>query len=126
MVIFEDLNIAGMVKNHCLAKHISDVSWGKLVQYTQSKAERAGKRVVLVDPRNTSQRCSGCGQIVQKDLSERVHRCPFCGLTLDRDFNAALNVLTLGLRGIAYRESTSTLSIRATASRLREVGSSAL
>ena len=98
------------------------VSW----YVSRKKAERAGNSVVLVDPRNTSQRCSGCGQIVQKDLSERVHRCPFCGLTQDRDLNAALNILTLGLRGIAYRESTSTLSIRATASRIREVGSSGL
>ena len=126
VVVFEDLNISGLLKNHHLAKHISDVSWVKLVRFTQSKAERAGKSVVLVDPRNTSQRCSGCGQIVPKDLSERVHSCPFCGLTLDRDFNAALNILTLGLKGIAYRESTSTLSIRATASRLREAGSSGL
>jgi putative transposase len=126
LIVFEDLNISGLLKNHNLAKHISDVSWGKLVRFTQSKAERAGKSVVLVDSRNTSQRCSGCGQIVPKDLSERVHRCPFCGLTLDRDFNAALNILTLGLRGIAYRDLTSALSLRATASRIREVGSSGL
>ena len=112
LIVFEDLNISGMLKNHHLAKHIQDVSWGKLIRFTESKAERAGKSVVLVDPRNTSQRCSDCGQIVLKDLSERVHRCPVCGLRLDRDHNAALNILTLGLRGIACGELTSGLGMR--------------
>jgi putative transposase len=54
--------------------------------------------VVLVDPRNTSKRCSRCGQMVEKDLSVRVHLCPICGLSLDRDENAAINVLALGLQ----------------------------
>ncbi|MGD0953338.1 MAG: RNA-guided endonuclease TnpB family protein [Methanotrichaceae archaeon] len=107
LIVFENLNIQGMLKNHHLAKHIQDVSWGKLIRFTLSKAERAGKSVVLADPRNTSQRCSGCGQIVPKTLKDRVHECPRCGLTVCRDRNAALNVLTLGLRGIAYEESTS-------------------
>ena len=126
VVVFEDLNISGLLKNHHLAKHISDVSWGKLVRFTQSKAERAGKSVVLVDPRNTSQRCSGCGQSVPKDLSERVHRCPGCGLQLDRDYNAALNILTLGLRGIACGDRTSGLGIRPSKRSVVEVGSPAL
>ena len=126
VVVFEDLNISGLLKNHHLAKHISDVSWGKLVRFTQSKAERAGKSVVLVDPRNTSQRCSGCGQIVPKDLSERVHSCPGCGLQLDRDYNAALNILTLGLKGIAYGDRTSCLGIRLSKRLVVEVGSPAL
>jgi putative transposase len=108
-IIFEDLTIGNMLKNHHLAKHISDVSWGKLVQFARSKAERAGKSVVLVDPRNTSQRCSGCGTHVQKVLAERTHCCPKCGLTLDRDHNAALNILALGLRVLACGELTSTL-----------------
>lgn len=101
LIAFEDLNIKGMVKNHCLAKHIADAAWNKLITATSYKAEWAGKRVELVNPTNTSQICSGCGQIVQKDLSERVHRCPFCGLTLDRDHNAAINILRLGLQSVA-------------------------
>lgn len=101
LIAFEDLNIKGMVKNHSLAKHIADAAWNKLITTTSYKAEWAGKRVELVNPSNTSQTCSGCGQVVQKDLSERVHRCPFCGLTLDRDYNAALNILRLGLQSVA-------------------------
>lgn len=101
LIAFEDLNIRGMVKNHCLAKHIADAAWNKLITTTTYKAEWAGKRVELVNPSNTSQICSGCGQVVQKDLSERVHRCPLCGLTLDRDHNAAINILRLGLQSVA-------------------------
>jgi putative transposase len=98
VVAFEDLNITGMLKNHCLAKSIADVAWDQFVQYTTSKAEEAGRRVVLVDPRNTSKRCSRCGQLVAKDLSVRVHACPTCGLVMDRDENAAINILALGLQ----------------------------
>ncbi len=101
LIAFEDLNINGMVKNHCLAKHIADAAWNKLITTTSYKAEWAGKRVELVNPSNTSQICSGCGPAVHKDLSERVHRCSFCGLTLDRDHNAALNILRLGLQSVA-------------------------
>ena len=101
IIVFEDLNINGMVKNHCLAKHIADAAWSKLIASTSYKAEWAGKRVELVNPSNTSQICSGCGQMVLKSLSERVHQCPFCGLTLDRDHNAAINILRLGLQSVA-------------------------
>ncbi|WP_374709404.1 zinc ribbon domain-containing protein [Desmospora profundinema] len=66
-----------------------------MVQYTTYKAESAGKRVVLVNPHHTSQRCSSCGEIVKKTLAERVHRCPFCGYEQDRDINAAINILQL-------------------------------
>jgi IS605 OrfB family transposase len=109
IIIFEDLNIQGILKNHCLAMCIQDVSWGKLIRFTQSKAERAGKCMVFVDLRNTSKQCSGCETIVPKDLSERQHRCPSCGLSIDRDLKAAKNILTLGLRGIAYGEMASGL-----------------
>jgi putative transposase len=101
LIAFEDLNIKGMVKNHHLAKHISDAAWNKLITTTSYKAEWAGKRVELVNPSNTSQICSGCGQMVLKDLSDRVHRCSFCGLILDRDHNAAINILRLGLQSVA-------------------------
>ena len=110
LIVFENLNISGMLKNHHLAKHIQDHAWGKLIQFTQSKAAKAGKVVELVDARYTSQKCSQCGIIVPKTLAERVHRCPNCGLEMDRDINASLNIRTLGLRGSAYQDPTPTLS----------------
>jgi putative transposase len=100
VIAFEDLNINGMLQNHNLAKSISDVAWGMLVKATESKAAYAGSKVVLVDPKYTSQICSRCGLIVKKDLSERVHNCPNCGLSLDRDLNAAINILRLGLQSL--------------------------
>ncbi|WP_083629994.1 zinc ribbon domain-containing protein [Sulfobacillus thermosulfidooxidans] len=74
-----------------------DASWNQLIQYTTYKAEEAGRRVVLVDPKNTSQLCSNCGEVVPKTLSERVHRCDYCGYVQDRDVNAAQNILKRGL-----------------------------
>ena len=115
-----------MLQSHSLAEHISDVSWGKLIQFTLSKASRAGKNVVFVDPRNTSQGCSSCGAIVQKDLSERVHDCPYCGLSIDRDLNVAKNILTLGLRDRAYGGLTSGLNARSGKRQIDEIGSSGL
>lgn len=100
LIAFENLNIKNMLKNGHLSKSIADAAWNQLVQYTTYKAESAGRRVVLVDPRNTSQRCSKCGSIVQKSLSVRVHSCNICGLVLDRDENAAINILALGLQGM--------------------------
>ena len=110
IIVFENLNISGMLKNHHLAKHIQDHAWGKLIQFTQSKAAKAGKVVELVDARYTSQKCSQCGIMVPKTLADRVHRCPNCGLEMDRDLNASLNIRTLGLRGSAYQDPTPTLS----------------
>ena len=92
-IVFEDLQIQNMMQNHHLAKSISDAGWYQLMSFTKSKAEYAGKVVELVNARNTSQNCSGCGNSVPKDLSKRVHSCPFCGLVLDRDHNAAINIL---------------------------------
>ncbi len=110
IIVFENLNIQGMLKNHHLAKHIQDHAWGKLIQFTESKAAKAGKVVELVDARYTSQKCSQCGIMVPKQLADRVHHCPKCGLVMDRDLNASLNIRTLGLRGSAYQDSTPTLS----------------
>lgn len=97
VICFEDLNTKGMMQNHCLAKSIGDAAWNQLIQYATYKAESADRTVVLVDPRYTSQDCSGCGNRAKKALSERMHRCGKCGLELDRDVNAALNILTRGL-----------------------------
>ena len=99
-VSWKNLNIQGMLKNHHLAKHIQDHAWGKLIQFTQSKAAKAGKVVELVDAKYTSQKCSQCGTMVPKTLADRTHLCPNCGLEMDRDINASLNIVTLGLRGL--------------------------
>ena len=82
-----------MVKNHHMAKSIADASWTTLINILSFKAEEAGKKVVQVAPNNTSQICSGCGEKVSKSLSVRTHSCPYCGLSIDRDVNAATNVL---------------------------------
>ena len=97
VIVFEDLKVQNMVKNHTLASAIMDAAWGKLRQFTAYKAERRGGRVILVNPGGTSQKCSGCGETVPKELSERVHDCPGCGLVVDRDVNAARNILERGL-----------------------------
>jgi putative transposase len=97
VVVFEDLRIRSMVKNHSLASAIMDSTWGKLRLLTAYKAERRDGRVILVNPSGTSQKCSGCGEIVAKDLSTRKHMCTRCGLVIDRDVNAARNILKLGL-----------------------------
>lgn len=93
VIVFENLNIQNMQKNHRLAKSIGDASWGKLIQYTTYKAEDAGHVVELVDPRGTTQECSRCGSVVRKSLSERLHACTKCGFSTDRDLNAAYNIL---------------------------------
>jgi putative transposase len=126
IIVFEDLSIENMLKNHHLAKHIQDVSWGKLIHFTLSKAERAGISVVFVDPKGTSQRCSCCGHAVPKTLKDRVHHCPRCGLNICRDRNSSIEIRTLGLRGIAYGEPTSGLSARLSKRRIDEVGSPGL
>jgi putative transposase len=91
-----------MMQNHRLAKSIGDAAWNQLIQYTIYKAVEANRACELVDPRGTSQRCSSCGSVVQKDLSVRVHDCPSCGLVLDRDLNASINIERLGLESLGY------------------------
>ena len=92
-IVFEKLQIQNMVKNKHLAKSISDAGWYQLMEMTKFKAEWAGKVVSLVDAHNTTQLCSRCGEMVKKSLAVRVHNCPVCGLILDRDHNAAINIL---------------------------------
>ena len=91
-IIFEDLQIKNMVKNHHLARSIHDASWGKLIEFTSYKAEEAGKTVELVNPRNTSKQCSVCGNIQSMPLSQRTYKCPVCGSVIGRDYNAAINI----------------------------------
>jgi putative transposase len=95
-IAIEDLNISGMVRNHHLALSIQDSSWGMFFSVLSCKAEEAGRVLVKVNPNGTSQRCSACGEKVPKRLSQRIHACPFCGLVIDRDENAALNILAVG------------------------------
>ncbi len=98
-IALEDLNIQDMQDGNyrSMNKSIGDAAWHQLVQHISYKAEKAGRTVVLVDPRNTTKECSDCHAIVPKKLSNRVHSCPFCGCVLDRDLNAALNILARGL-----------------------------
>lgn len=100
-IYHEDLQTANMLKNHHLAKSISDAGWGAFLSILSAKAAWAGRRVVAVPPAYTSQRCSGCGVVVHKGLSVRWHTCPDCGTSLHRDHNAAKNIERLGqsLRG---------------------------
>ena len=101
VIYHEDLQVANMVKNHHLAKSISDAGWSAFLTILGYKAACAGRRVVAVHPAFTSQRCSGCGVLVQKGLSVRWHSCPECGTSLHRDHNAAKNIERAGqtLRG---------------------------
>lgn len=113
VLVFEDLNVVNMTKAPTpkqdettgkylpngaaakggLNKSILDAGWGEFVTLCSRKAEEAGGKVVRVPPKNTSQQCSGCHRMVPKDLSVRWHSCPHCGTELDRDHNAARNIL---------------------------------
>ncbi|MBW4504435.1 MAG: transposase [Scytonema hyalinum WJT4-NPBG1] len=94
LVAYENLNVKGMVKNHCLAKSINDVAWTLFRRWLEYFAAKFGTTVVAVNPRMTSQKCSDCGAIVKKSLATRTHKCS-CGCELQRDTNAAINILNL-------------------------------
>jgi putative transposase len=89
--------IANMVRNHSLAKSMSDASWGRFLWWVQYYGVIHNVPVVAVAPHFTSQNCSGCGTRIKKSLSTRTHICWHCGLMLDRDHNAAINILVLAL-----------------------------
>ena len=97
VIAVEKLNVKGMVKNHCLAKSISDASWSMFRSVLTSKAESANREIYTVNPAYTSQDCHACGYRAKKKLSERWHNCPMCTASLDRDTNAAINILALAL-----------------------------
>ena len=96
LIAHEDLKIRNMVRSN-LAKSITDAAWNQLIWRIRCEAEYAGKWVIPVNPRGTTQLCSGCGERVPKGLAQRQHDCPNCGLSLGRDLNAALNILKLRL-----------------------------
>lgn len=101
LIVAEDLKIRNMVRNRRLSKSISDAGWGGFLSLLASKAEEAGCRFEKVDPRYTSVNCSSCGEKVPKSLAIRTHRCPTCDLIMDRDHNAAINILQSATAGIA-------------------------
>ena len=112
----EDLHIQNMMRNHRLARSIGNAVWSRFIQVLSYKAEEAGMRVTVVDPKNTSQTCSECGFLNSLSLSDRVFECPECGYHEDRDINAARNILeraTIGQMGSHARgDLTSTPSAR--------------
>ncbi|MEH2458731.1 RNA-guided endonuclease InsQ/TnpB family protein [Nostoc sp.] len=95
LVAYENLNVKGLVKNHCLAKSINDVGWALFRQWIEHFATKFGTVIVAVPPQYTSQKCSTCGAIVKKSLSVRTHVCK-CGCVLERDHNASINILNIG------------------------------
>ena len=97
VICVEDLNINKMVHNNCLAKSINDAAWSQFNQNLSYKAACAGRILTKVNPAYTSQDCHKCGHRQVKKLSDRVHICSCCGLQMDRDLNAALNILAIGL-----------------------------
>ena len=83
-------------------KSISDAGWSTFRQWLEYFGHKYGKVTVAVPPHNTSQNCSNCGDRVQKSLSTRTHVCPYCGYVADRDVNAAINILKLGLTTVGH------------------------
>ncbi|HEX6121741.1 MAG TPA: transposase [Ktedonobacterales bacterium] len=102
-IYHEELRVANLVKNHHLAKSISDAGWSAFLAILSFKAACAGRSVLAVDPAYTSQACSGCGALVAKGLSVRWHQCPACGTSLHRDENAARNIQARGQQGRGQR-----------------------
>ncbi len=101
LVVYEDLRVKNMVKNHCLAKSISDAGWYQFRVWLEYFGKVFGRATVAVNPAYTSQECSSCGVIVKKSLSNRTHVCQ-CGCVLDRDENAAVNILNRGLSTVGH------------------------
>ena len=90
VVVYEDLKVSNLVKNHSLAKSISDASWYQFTQWLDYYGKIWDKAVVAVSPNYTSQDCSNCGHRAKKSLSTRTHSCPNCGIEICRDTNAAI------------------------------------
>ncbi len=103
LVAYEDLKVRNLVKNHCLAKSINDAGWYQFREWIEHFAEKFGRVTVAIKPAYTSQECSECGEIVKKSLSTRTHICK-CGCKLDRDHNAAINILKRALGTVGHTE----------------------
>jgi putative transposase len=101
LIAYEDLRIKNMVKNHCLAKSINDASWYQFRVWLEYFGKVLKRVTVAVNPQYTSLECSSCGEIVKKTLSTRTHVCK-CGCVMDRDENAARNILSRGLGTVGH------------------------
>ncbi|NEQ82846.1 MAG: transposase, partial [Moorea sp. SIO2I5] len=101
LVAYEDLRVKNLVKNHCLAKSINDAGWYQFREWLEYFGQKFGRITVAVNPAYTSQNCSKCGEVVKKSLSTRTHVCQ-CGCRLDRDHNAAKNILTRALSTVGH------------------------
>jgi putative transposase len=101
LVVYEDLRVKNMARNHCLAKSISDAGWYQFRVWLEYFGKVFGRATVAVNPAYTSQECSSCGVIVKKSRSTRTHVCQ-CGCVLDRDENAAINILNKGLSTVGH------------------------
>jgi len=99
VIVVEDLNVAGMVRNHSLARAISDCGWGEFRQMIEYKCERYGRHLIVIDRwYPSSKTCSACGHLLaEMSLRTRTWQCPSCGTRHDRDVNAAKNILAAGL-----------------------------
>ena len=101
LVAIENLKVRNMIKNHCLAKSISDVAWYRFREWLEYFSAVYGVPVIAVNPSYTSQNCSNCGHKVVKTLSTRTHKCPHCNYIADRDENAAINILKSALKQLS-------------------------
>jgi len=101
LVAYEDLRIKNLVKNHCLSLSINDAGWYQFRKWLEHFGVKFGRITVAVNPAYTSQQCSNCGTTVKKSLSMRTHICG-CGFVLDRDWNAAINILKLALSTVGH------------------------
>lgn len=108
LIAYEDLQICNMVKNHHLAKSIHDAGWGTFISWVKAYGLMHDIPIIAVAPKFTSQQCSACGTMVKKSLSVRTHICTSCGVVLDRDHNAAMNILAKALAcTLGHRETSS-------------------
>jgi putative transposase len=101
-IAVEDLDVKGLIEIVHNSKNRADAAWATFLHMLTYKAERAGRWVVRVEPRGTTGRCSRCGEVVKKPLWVRVHQCMKCGIELDRDLNAARNILQDGLKQVGW------------------------
>jgi len=102
LIALEDLSVQDMAEEN-YGKSINDAGWSEFISMLSYKAESAGCRVVFVNPMNTTKECSDCRTLIKKELWERQHNCPSCGLSISRDLNAAINILIRATAGSAGR-----------------------
>ena len=110
VIAVEKLNIKGLAKSR-LAKSLNDAGWGQFISILTVKAENAGLKVIAVNPNGTSQECSSCGHKVKKPLSQRMHNCLDCKVSLCRDLNAAINIKNRGTHDLKAQTMSSMRSL---------------